>query len=178
MVARRSIVASAVAGRRTPAAVAMAVVAVVISLVALAIGSRTASAAPTSSTGVIVGVYGKCMDVRGGFSADGTPVQTYSCNGQDNQQWRLTSYRTGDTLSSLGKCLDVQNSGGRNALVQLYTCNGSGAQAWFWIPAYGGELVNPQSGYCLDAPGDRAGGSQLKLYDCSKAASESWQLPL
>ncbi|MEV0325841.1 RICIN domain-containing protein [Micromonospora echinospora] len=32
---------------------------------------------------------GLCLDVSGGSTANGAPVQLWSCNNGSNQQWRL-----------------------------------------------------------------------------------------
>uniref|UniRef100_UPI0006E3726D PQQ-dependent sugar dehydrogenase n=1 Tax=Streptomyces hirsutus TaxID=35620 RepID=UPI0006E3726D len=89
--------------------------------------SFTTSGSGTRS-GSVKGVNGKCLDVDGGGSADGTKVQLWTCNGSGAQTWTLA----GDgTFRALGKCLDV--SGGASAdgtKVQLWTCNGTGAQKW------------------------------------------------
>jgi glucosylceramidase len=122
-------------------------------------------------SGQITGVGGKCVDVAGANSADGTQVQLYDCNGTAAQQWS----RPGDgTIRALGKCLDV--SGGSTAdgaKVQLWTCNGSGAQQW--SPTAGQELVNPQAGKCLDATGNSsANATPLQIWTCTRAANQKW----
>ena len=79
--------------------------------------------APARSTGLA----GKCLDVRGGATADGTQIQLYTCNGTAAQTWT----RTGQTLRALGKCLDVSGGGTADGTkIQLWTCNGTGAQNW------------------------------------------------
>ncbi|MFI6411623.1 RICIN domain-containing protein [Streptomyces sp. NPDC050585] len=43
-----------------------------------------------AAAGQIVGVHsGKCVDVKGANTADGTPIQLYRCNGTAAQQWKL-----------------------------------------------------------------------------------------
>ncbi|MEU8383379.1 family 16 glycosylhydrolase, partial [Streptosporangium sp. NPDC048865] len=73
-------------------------------------------------TGQITGIGGKCVDVAGASSANGTPVQLYDCNGTAAQQWTLG---TDGTVRALGKCLDVTAASTANgAQIQLYDCNG------------------------------------------------------
>ena len=104
---------------------------------------------PADATGAVTGYDGLCLDVRGANSANGTPVQVYTCNGTSAQNW--TTEPNG-TLQALGKCLDVVGGGTANGtLVDLYACNGTGAQVW--QPQSNGSLVNPQSGACLDDTG-------------------------
>jgi type 1 glutamine amidotransferase len=124
-------------------------------------------------TGPITGLAGKCVDVNGGGSADGTKVQLWTCNGSGAQQWTLP----GDgTIRALGKCLDVRNSGTANGTATwLWTCNGTGAQQW---TSQDGSLRNPQSGRCLDAAGNSsADGTVLHIWDCVGAANQRWTLP-
>ncbi|WP_412543448.1 ThuA domain-containing protein [Longispora sp. K20-0274] len=129
--------------------------------------------APPGGVGPIRGVAGKCVDVAGGASADGTKVQLYTCNGSAAQTWTVA----GSTLRALNRCLDV--SGGATAAgtkVQLWTCNGTGAQNW--AAQADGTLRNPQSGRCLDASGgSSADGTQLIIWDCHGGANQKWTLP-
>ncbi|WP_290050313.1 lectin [Amycolatopsis solani] len=126
---------------------------------------------PQSSAGTITGYGGKCVDVAGASSANGTAVDLYTCNGTNAQQWTSSS----GTLRALGKCLDVASAGTANgARVQLYDCNGTGAQQW---TRSGVQLVNPTSGKCLDATGpSSADGTPLQIWTCTGAANQSWTL--
>ncbi|WP_083976020.1 ricin-type beta-trefoil lectin domain protein [Kitasatospora azatica] len=134
----------------------------------------TGGTQPPSSTGAITGYGGKCVDVAGANSANGTAVQLYDCNGTNAQQWTVP----GDgTLRALGKCLDVTAAGTANGTqTQLYDCNGTGAQQWTATASH--QLVNPQSGRCLDATGpSSANGTRLQIWDCGGGANQSWTLP-
>ncbi|REE95018.1 gametolysin peptidase M11 [Thermomonospora umbrina] len=70
---------------------------------------------------------GKCLDVQGNATADGTPVIVWGCHGQPNQQWT----HTGATLVSAatGKCLDA-GAGGNGTQLVIRSCNGSARQNW------------------------------------------------
>ena len=130
---------------------------------------------PTGPTGPVVSVYsGKCMDVAGANTANGTPVQIYSCNGTNAQSWMIAS---DGTIRALGKCLDVASGGTTNGTyVQLYDCNGTGSQQWTVLA--GGSLKNPQSGRCLDELGfQSADGSRLGIWDCNGLNNQQWTLP-
>lgn len=62
-----------------------------------------------TATGVAIkGLAGKCVDVAGANSANGTPVQLYDRNGSAAQQWTVGS---DGTVRALGKCLDVTSGG-------------------------------------------------------------------
>jgi glucose/arabinose dehydrogenase len=133
-----------------------------------------ATGATGGGSGPVVGLAGKCLDVRNAATADGTQIQLYGCNGTTAQTWT----RDGQTLRSLGKCLDV--SGGASAdgtKIQLWTCNGSGAQNW---AAQSDQTVrNPQSGKCLDVSGNNpADSTPVHLWTCvAGAANQRWTLP-
>jgi hypothetical protein len=129
---------------------------------------------PTGTTGPITGYQGLCVDVRGANSANFTPVQVYTCNGTNAQQW--TVVQAGSTLHALGSCLDVNGAGTANGTtVDLYTCNGTGAQVW--EPQSNGELYNPNSGKCLDDTGNGGSGTQLQIWACADTSNQQWHLP-
>ncbi|MEU6775170.1 ThuA domain-containing protein [Streptomyces sp. NPDC046759] len=129
---------------------------------------------PATATGPIHGYGGKCVDIAGAKTANGTAVQLYDCNGTGAQNWTVGS---DGTLTALGKCMDVTAAGTADGTkVQLYDCNGTGSQ--IWQRGANGALVNPQSGKCLDATGpSSANGTRLQIWSCSGAANQSWQLP-
>ncbi|MCE7001428.1 ricin-type beta-trefoil lectin domain protein [Kibdelosporangium philippinense] len=123
--------------------------------------------------GQITGLAGKCVDVAGANSANGTAVQLYDCNGTGAQQWT----RTGSQLQSLGKCLDVSGGGTANGtVVQIWDCNGSGAQQWNVTAS--NDIVNAQANKCLDVTGNNsANGTRLQIWECTGAANQKWTVP-
>jgi Ricin-type beta-trefoil lectin domain/Glycosyl hydrolases family 16 len=128
-----------------------------------------------TATGPITGYAGLCVDVRGANSANYTPVQVYTCNGTDAQQW--TVVQAGSTLQALGKCMDIYAGGTADGTtVDLYQCNDTGAQVF--IPQSNGSLYNPQSGKCLDDTNwSTTPGTQLQIWDCTGNANQEWNLP-
>lgn len=127
-----------------------------------------------SGTGPITGYDGLCVDVRGANSANFTPVQVYTCNGTNAQQW--TVVEAGSTLHALGKCMDINGGGTADGTtVDLYDCNNTAAQVF--IPQSSGALYNPQSGKCLDDTGYGGSGTQLQIWDCTGNANQQWKLP-
>jgi hypothetical protein len=134
--------------------------------------TTTPTSTPTTAPaggGKITGIGGKCVDVTGSSSADGTAVQLYTCNDTAAQKWTVG---TDGTVRSLGKCLDVKSASTSNgAKVQLFTCNGTGAQKW---TATGGQLVN-SSGKCLDATNQQStDGTPLQIWSCTGSANQKW----
>ncbi|HEY6494590.1 MAG TPA: ricin-type beta-trefoil lectin domain protein, partial [Trebonia sp.] len=127
----------------------------------------------TSSSGPITGYQGLCLDDRSASTADFNPVQVYTCNGTNAQDWTVGS---GNTLQVLGKCLDVDAAGTANGTtVDLYDCNGTGAQTW--EPQSDGALLNPASGKCLDDTGYGGSGTQVQIWSCTGTANQAWTLP-
>ena len=93
--------------------------------------------------GAIRGLAGKCVDVAGADTANGTPVQLYDCNGTAAQNWTVGS---DGTVRALGKCLDVASGGTADGTpVQLWDCNGTAAQKWVVTAAR--DIVNPQAAF-------------------------------
>jgi lysophospholipase L1-like esterase len=127
---------------------------------------------PVSAGGgqVRSGVAGKCLDVNGGSSANGTAAQIWSCNGSTGQQW---SARSDGTLRAVGKCLDATGRGTANGTkIEIWDCNGDANQQW---QPYNGGYRNPVSGRCLDDPNaSTADGTQLVLWDCNGGANQKW----
>ncbi|MBO7939861.1 ricin-type beta-trefoil lectin domain protein [Streptomyces antibioticus] len=121
--------------------------------------------------GPITGLAGKCVDVAGANSANGTPVQLYDCNGTAAQRWTVGA---DGTIRALGKCLDVASGGTADGTpVQLYDCNGTAAQQWA-VPA-ARDIVNPQANKCLDVAGNNsANGTRLQIWTCTGAANQKW----
>ncbi|MBJ6641338.1 lectin [Streptomyces sp. DHE7-1] len=133
------------------------------------------TAAPAhAATGTITGLAGKCLDVAGAGTADGTPVQIYDCNGTAAQQWTVG----GDgTVRALGKCLDVTgNSTADGAKAQLWTCTGGANQKWTVTAAH--DIVNPQADKCLDVTDDNpANGTRAQIWSCGGGANQKWNAP-
>ncbi|WP_328868877.1 ThuA domain-containing protein [Streptomyces sp. NBC_00287] len=129
---------------------------------------------PGPRSGAVKGVNGKCLDVSGANTADGTAIQLWTCHGTGAQTWTLA----GDgTVQALGKCLDVSGGGSADGTkIQLWTCNGTGAQKW--TPQPDGTVRNPQSGKCLDASGGTWNdGTPVHLWTCHTGPNQKWTLP-
>src|SRR6202035_2283377 len=84
---------------------------------------------PPPGAGPITGYQGLCVDVRGANAANFTPVQVYTCNGTNAQQWSVV--QAGSTLHALGKCMDINGGGTADGTtVDLYDCNNTAAQVF------------------------------------------------
>jgi RHS repeat-associated protein len=136
---------------------------------------RALSPSATPTGPLVAGqIAGKCADVQGNETDDGTPIQIYTCNGTSAQNW--TVYADG-TVRAKTKCLDVNGAGTADGTkIQLWTCNGGVAQQW---ETRSGRLYNPNSGKCLDDPGaSTTDGTDLKLWTCNLGAAQDWRLSL
>ena len=87
--------------------------------------------------GEVRGYGGKCFDVAGWSTANGTPVQMWDCNGSAAQRFTFTP---GGQIVGLGnKCIDVAGiSSATGAGLQMWDCNGNANQT-FRIYARDGE---------------------------------------
>ena len=142
-----------------------------IHVFAIAVGGS--ASAPTGP--IVAGVSSSlCVDDRSSLTANGNPIQIYTCNNTGAQQWTVAA---NGTLQVLGGCLDVTNGGTTNGtLVQYYQCNGTGAQQW--TAQSNGSLLNPPSGKCLDDPGSSTTlATQLQIYTCNGTNAQVWHLP-
>ncbi|WP_416959587.1 ricin-type beta-trefoil lectin domain protein [Streptomyces sp. Agncl-13] len=137
----------------------------------LVVDSVSVTTSDTATGAAIKGLAGKCVDVNGASSANGTAIQLYDCNGSAAQQWTVGS---DGTIRALGKCLDVASGGTADgSKVQLYDCNGSAAQQW--VVSSANDIVNPQANKCLDVTGNTsANGTPLQIWTCSGGANQKW----
>jgi alpha-glucosidase (family GH31 glycosyl hydrolase) len=135
--------------------------------------ATTAIGSTATPVGEVTGYQGLCMDDSNASTANYNPIQAYTCNNTNAQQWTVES---NGSLETLGSCLDVNGGDTTNGTaVDLYTCNSTAAQDW--VPQPSGDLVNPQSGKCLEDNDNGGSGTQLIIYDCNGAADQQWKLP-
>jgi lysophospholipase L1-like esterase len=127
---------------------------------------------PTSRQ--IVGVpSGRCTDVPGATTTNGTQVQLWDCHGGSNQSWTYTS---GKQLTVYGsKCLEASGWGTSNGTrVVIWDCTGGANQQW--NVNTDGTITNALSGLCLDANANgSANGTQLILWSCSGQSNQQWR---
>ncbi|MEV7424579.1 MULTISPECIES: endo-1,4-beta-xylanase [unclassified Streptomyces] len=126
---------------------------------------------PPSDAGAVKGVgSGRCLDVPGSSTADGTQLNLWDCRGATNQQWTYTA--AGELRVYGDKCLDAAGTG-NGTKVQIYSCWGADNQKWRLNSD--GSIVGVQSGLCLDAVGaGTANGTLIQLYSCSNGSNQRW----
>ncbi|WP_353946668.1 endo-1,4-beta-xylanase [Streptomyces sp. HUAS MG91] len=129
------------------------------------------STPPPSDVGTIKGVgSGRCLDVPGSSTTDGTQLQLWDCSGGTNQQWTYTA--AGELRVYGDKCLDAGGTG-NGTKVQIYSCWGADNQKWRL--GSDGSIVGVQSGLCLDAVGGgTADGTLIQLYSCANGSNQRW----
>ncbi|MFC5033564.1 non-reducing end alpha-L-arabinofuranosidase family hydrolase [Streptomyces fildesensis] len=139
-------------------------------------GPATGGTTGGTGTGEIKGVAaGRCIDINGSSTVNGTQAQLWDCNGQTNQRWTYTS---GKQLMIYGnKCLDAMAKGTSNGTaVVIWDCNGGANQQWNINT--NGTIAGGQSGLCLDAVGAAtANGTKIQLYSCGSGSNQKWTGP-
>ncbi|MEU4163805.1 ricin-type beta-trefoil lectin domain protein [Actinoplanes sp. NPDC026670] len=124
-----------------------------------------------------MGVAGKCVDVAGSATANGTDIQSYTCNGTAAQNWSLvptSSDNTTFTVQAFGKCMVAYGNGTTSGTaIKLWDC-ATAHPAHQWRASSTGALVNVNSGLCLDVP-YQAEGTNLQLYTCNQTGPQTWR---
>jgi hypothetical protein len=110
---------------------------------------------------------GRCLDVNGANSANGTQMIVWDCHTNANQQFT----QSGQALQVLGKCLDVPANAGSGTRTRIWDCNGGANQQW--NVNTNGTVTNAQSGLCLDVNGT-ANNSAVNVATCNNGANQRW----
>jgi poly(3-hydroxybutyrate) depolymerase len=138
--------------------------------------SQPPSSQPPGQTNVMITGTGsgRCVDVPGSSSTNGTQVQLWDCHGNPNQRWTYTANRQLTTAGN--KCLAANNQGtGNGTAVVIWDCNGQASQQWNL--GANGAITGVQSGLCLDAVGTgTANGTRIQLYSCHGGSNQQWSL--
>ncbi|RDI16803.1 ricin-type beta-trefoil lectin domain protein [Lentzea flaviverrucosa] len=112
---------------------------------------------------------GRCLDVSGAGTANGSPMVVWDCHSNANQQFT----RTGQTLQVLGKCLDAPANATAGTAVRLWDCQGGANQQW--NVNSNGTIGNAQTGLCLDVNGaGTANGTTAIVWTCHGGANQRW----
>jgi hypothetical protein len=136
-------------------------------------GAQSLYGSGTVPAGGIAGLASKCLDVQGGNSASGTPLQLWDCNGTNAQRFSIEP--TGE-LKVLGKCVDLAgNNTASGTQIRIWDCNNTTAQKWiFW----NNTLRHHASGKCVDVSGgNSASGTPIQLWDCNGTGAQRWIKP-
>ena len=72
----------------------------------------------------------KCLDVTGGATARGTPLQLWDCNGTGAQEWRWRQ-QTQLVNPQSGRCLNVAGGSVADGVrLQISDCDDTAGQVW------------------------------------------------
>lgn len=124
---------------------------------------------PTTSSAFVSAASGRCLDVPASNTTNGTQPVIWDCSGAANQRWTIS----GQTLQSLGKCLDAPLNATAGARAQIWDCNGGANQRW--TINSNGTISGVQSGLCLDVNNNgTANGTTVLLWTCTAAANQRW----
>jgi hypothetical protein len=131
--------------------------------------AQASTAAITSSP--IVGLFGKCVSVRGTTAAVGAALEMRPCVQGPDQSWERTA--AGAFRGIGGKCIRAQGgSFTNNTPLVLADCVASDL-AQKWTPALGGILGNGKSWHVAGA--STASGAGIVVFDPSGGqANERW----
>ncbi|MFJ3162186.1 non-reducing end alpha-L-arabinofuranosidase family hydrolase [Streptomyces kanasensis] len=140
-------------------------------------GNAPGTSTGRTGTGEIKGVAsGRCIDIDGSTTANGTQAQLWDCNGQANQRWTHTP---GKQLMIYGnKCLGARANGtGNGTAVVIGDCDGGAGQQW--NVNTDGTITGVKSGLCLDAVGaGTANRTRIQLHSCwSGGGNQKWTGP-
>lgn len=109
----------------------------------------------------LVGVGGKCLDVKTGVVAAGKKLQMYPCHGKANQQFTVSNY----SVKPKGKNLYVATS---SSATQTQATVVTGGYNLFVMKKF---QLTGMGGMCLS----ETNGSYVRLKKCDGSASQLWQ---
>ncbi|GIF64029.1 hypothetical protein Ais01nite_20640 [Asanoa ishikariensis] len=137
----------------------------------MAAAGPQSSSTPQSVT-IVGGASGRCVDIPGTTTTNGTQAQLWDCNGGSNQRWTYTASK--QLTGSGNKCLDANNQGTVNGTAAIiWDCNGQTNQQWNLNT--NGTITSALSGLCLDASGNgTANGTKLHLWSCHGGTNQQW----
>jgi hypothetical protein len=145
-------------------------------------GQAIPAGPPPAPPGTLQSVAsGKCLDLPGGVTRDGTAPIQYDCHGGPNQQWSVDA--AGDAGARIvsrmsGKCLgaDPNNPAPGGVIVQS-PCGAAPRQLWVLSNAENGAtLRNAATLLCLDVPGaSNANGTKPVLWTCNGGNNQTWR---
>ncbi|KAJ7436056.1 ricin B lectin domain-containing protein [Mycena galericulata] len=117
-----------------------------------------------------------CLDVTGGATANGTPVQIWECTAGDaNQQWTLSGPEHSIQWSEESSCLDLTNGNAtNNTVMQIWACTDGPNQQWTMTTGPS-QTIRPiiSETTCLTAP-TNANGGEIVVEPCDGSTSQLW----
>jgi hypothetical protein len=148
-------------------------------------GSQDWSFQPATSPGEVgdaglsqlgtIEIHGKCVNIVGNGTANGSKLQLWSCNGGANELWEITGGFGGLYNPASGKCIDdPYNSESNGTQLDIWACNSEPWQAWL-LP--GSPFESAVSGKCInDAGNSTANGAAIVSYTCNGGGNEKLEV--
>ncbi|WP_030437522.1 ricin-type beta-trefoil lectin domain protein [Actinoplanes subtropicus] len=112
---------------------------------------------------------GRCVDVPGFSTTDGTQLDLWDCNGGGNQSWNHTA--AGELQIYGNKCLQYAGTAGP---AQIGPCTGTASQHWT-VNQNGTITSVANASLCLAAAGD-GNGSAVAVAACDGSTRQAWQI--
>jgi hypothetical protein len=131
----------------------------------------TGNSAASTTTGVVRGFgSGRCVEVPGSSTTNGTRVTLQDCNGGTNQLWAIT---TAKQLQVYGnKCLQAGDTT-IGASITIADCKTNSEQQW--NVNTDSTITNVASGLCLEVTNSATvNGAPLELWTCTGASNQKW----
>jgi Ricin-type beta-trefoil lectin domain/Putative Ig domain len=147
--------------------------------------SQQWSFAPATSPGEVgnaglsqlgtIDIHGKCVNIVGNGTANGSKLQLWSCNGGANELWEIAGGDGELYNPASGKCIDdPYNSESNGTQLDIWACNGEAWQAWL-LP--GSPFESAVSGKCInDSGSSSANGAAIVSYTCNGAGNEKLEV--
>lgn len=123
---------------------------------------------------------GKCIDLPGGNTDNGTPIWLWDCNGLENQAWTFAA----DSWQIVyqadpSKCIDAGDMSNGFQLF-IWDCNGLDQQIWGYDSDMSTIYLANSAGdasTCMDLPGgDTSNGNAISVWDCLGETNQQWYL--
>lgn len=130
------------------------------------------SSSSSSSFALVGASSGRCLDVTGQATANGSTADIWDCNSGANQRW--TSLSNGALQVYGNKCLGVPgHATAQGTKVAIWDCNGGANQQWTLNTD--GTIVSRESGLCLDmTAAATANGSSVQIWGCNGGSDQKW----
>jgi hypothetical protein len=135
---------------------------------------------------IVAAESGLCLDVWGVGQQDGADLQTYPCQGWDNQDFRLVEMDGGFhqiRAEHSGKCIGISQGEGVDAIVRQGTCDHdptSGRWQQFRVEDVPGttqvRFVHRQTNLCLDRGNGTVPHTLAQLEACNGSAAQRWSM--
>jgi hypothetical protein len=119
---------------------------------------------------------GKCLDLTGLNTTNGTAIEIWTCNGGQNQRWTMFPDGTIRTAMNSNKYLDLSNGNTADLTkLDIWDCNGpmgSSNQRW---QLNNDNTVTGVGSKCMDlTEAVTTDGTKVEYYHCTGGWNQQW----